>query len=183
MKKVFILLYFVFPIFSFGQKQDSTAKFLLPIDSVTKEVTYAEVEHVDSTEANTLYSRAKLFKTVSSTNNAFDIESTDDVSKIVLLNAKAPVDVAKIMKMGFSSTVTYLIKIECKDNRYRYTLSNFLYHIVDMKSGYDIQLKPTDEKPKFYVESDWKFLQMQTKIATLIATDKLKKHMSYNSSF
>lgn len=182
MKKALLFILFLLPLFLFAQKQDSTTS-LLPVDSITKEVSFSEVVHLDSTDANTLYSRAKLFNTISTPNDVYAIQSTDDISKIVLFNSKTPVLSAKLMKMGFSSTLSYIVKVECKDGRYRYTETNFKYHIVDPSSGYDIQLKPTDDKPEFLSASDWKFIQMQTKIVFMTASDRLKKHMSYNSDF
>lgn len=164
------------------QKEDADLVVDFPTDSITKEILYSEVVKVDSAEAPKLFSRAKLFS-ASYFKNLNDLKPViDDYSKTILIKPSSVIEVSRALALGYSGNLTYLVKVECKDNRYRYTLTDFLYHVVDTRSGNDVPMKLSNERPSFFNKKEWHLIQFQAKTESLIVINNLKKQMTVNSS-
>jgi len=96
----------------------------LPIDTVTKNITYQEVVYVDGINKNQLYTRAK----------EWFVKTFVSAKEVIQLDDK---EVGKIIGKGSSNTsytylgvfvsvnIDYTISITLKDNKYRYEITSF----------------------------------------------------------
>ena len=108
---------------------------ILPIDSLTKQITYSEVIKVDSLESKmVLYSKAREWfaKTYKSSSDVIQMDDKES-GKLV---GKALMQVYhKALGSSFpSGYINYTISIYVKDGRYRYEITNF-YHSGQYVSG------------------------------------------------
>lgn len=121
MKKIFFT-FFLFTSVIFAQ----TPK--LPIDSITKEITYSEVVKLDSTfTKDKLFSNAKLWisKTFNSSKSIIDTE--DKQEGVIIIK---PMFQAYHRALGMdhnSGHIEYTLKIFIKDGKYKYEITDF-YH-------------------------------------------------------
>jgi hypothetical protein len=117
-------------------KKKSEQSVSFPIDSSTGKFSFVEVVKVDSVDAGTLYSRAKLFIA-----NAF--VSAQDVTQLADENTKTVVCKGN-MTAAVGGVVRFTLTIQCKDGRYRFSLTDF-YHSFESKnmSGGNLE----NEKP------------------------------------
>lgn len=91
-------------------------------------ISYQDVIKADSITKDRLYNAAKAWFVASFENSRFVIQSDNPTSgsisgrgsyeKLVMVNPKAA------MGIGQNCQYTFLITIECKDNRYRYTIND-----------------------------------------------------------
>jgi hypothetical protein len=125
MKKIVVLLSLL-PFFSFAQNNENTIS--LPLDSATNEIVYTEVVKVDSVSAADLYSRAKLFVADVYKSSKDVTQLNDDASKTILIKPITYVQFSGLMTSAYSANVQYQLKIEIKDNRYRYRIEGFDYY-------------------------------------------------------
>jgi hypothetical protein len=107
----------------------------LPIDSVTKMITYTEVVNVDTSLGKLeLYSRAREWfaKAYNSSQNVIQMDDKES-GKIV---GKALTQVYhKALGSNYpSGHINYTISIYLKDGRYKYEITNF-YHTGQLVSG------------------------------------------------
>ena len=107
----------------------------LPIDSITKMITYTEVINVDtSANKQELYSRAREWfaKAYKSSTNVIQMDDKES-GKIV---GKALMQVYhKALGSNFpSGHINYTISIYLKEGRYKYEVTNF-YHTGQLVSG------------------------------------------------
>lgn len=89
-------------------------------------ITYVGVEKADSISRQELHSRAKLFfaETFVSANDV--VQMDDKESGIVLGKGLSTISI-KSGKYEFPVNLKYTIKVECKDNRYKWTITNIIY--------------------------------------------------------
>ncbi|HKR03504.1 MAG TPA: DUF4468 domain-containing protein [Bacteroidia bacterium] len=102
------------------------AQTTLPTDSATGRITFTEVVKVDSTAASELYSRAKIWFG-ETFNSAQSVIQTDDAnSKTIVGKGGAVYYMNGLTGEKFNAgTIHYMIKVEAKDNRYKYTITDF----------------------------------------------------------
>ena len=179
MKKLLLIL--LLPFYSLAQ--DDATKVNFPLDS-TRNISFSEVIKVENTDAQTLYSRAKLFIAEAYKSNKDVTQLNDDAAKIVLIK---PV-IKNIWHDGWVGTcngyTSYQLKIECKDGKYRYTLNGLIFHetsyglklIVD-NIGSDLLVKPKDIN-----EKNWNKIQLQSSADIKILISILKSKMIATSS-
>jgi len=111
--------------------------------------TYTGVVKVDSASATILYSRAKRFvaetyKSGKTVTDLDDATTTTIILKPLMDSYSSSVSMSAISS-SCSASVKYTFTIECKDGRYKYTLSDF-HHVIDIGqcgAGGDL----TSEKP------------------------------------
>jgi hypothetical protein len=89
------------------------------------------VVNVDSASANDLYSKAKKFVAINFVNAKEVTQLDDDNSKTVIGKGITTV----LVNVGIGSlvpvNVKYTFVIQAKDNRYKYSIKNFLFHNTD----------------------------------------------------
>ncbi|MEO6136651.1 MAG: DUF4468 domain-containing protein [Ginsengibacter sp.] len=120
MSKLF-LLFSLLPIFAFSQT-DSLQK------NSNGQYEISEIVNVDSSSKDDLYSRAKKFVAINFKSGKAVTQLNDDNSKTVVGKG---VETMKI-KISIGSPVyqpmDYTFTILCKDNRYKYVISDFLFY-------------------------------------------------------
>lgn len=109
----------------YAQKPSELPVPALPIDERTKLVTYQNVVG-EPGKPSELYGRAMKWVKDYYKNTAEVIKSADSVKCVISL--RSSVRIYYIMKDGtkyLKNVVYYNLKIECRDNRYRYTITDF----------------------------------------------------------
>lgn len=126
MKKT--LLFFnmmLITVLTMAQKPEELPVPTLPIDDHTQLVTYQEVIQQKGTPQE-LYDRALIWVKKYYKNTAEVIKSQDRDKAVILMHSS--VKIYSKQKDGtqvLHNIVYYDFKLECKDNRYRYTITNF----------------------------------------------------------
>lgn len=93
----------------------------------TGRIEYTEVVKVDSANAAILYSNAKIFiaKSFKSAKNVTDL--SDENSKTVIIKGNMPVSVRSMGSFWDYGVVWFQISIQCKDGRYKYSITDFVH--------------------------------------------------------
>lgn len=168
MKRLLILL--LIPITSYTQTT-------LPVNPDTKRYEYTGVENVDSINATDLYSRAKLVITKVFVSGKDVTQLTDDNSKTIIGKGLIPVALpnsAYEFKHGY---VQFTFTIQCKDNRYKYSLGDFvLEYEAQAKKQRDMPFERED--PKAVTSKQWEKLKLQFFIQITALIETMKKEMS-----
>ncbi len=200
MKKVFFLL-MLFPIISICQssdpetilrdkeererirqeKEDAKNIFPFPKDSGNNSIKYTGVEVVQNTSAQELYSRGRLFIANVYRSGKDVTQLNDDVAKTILGKGAGEVIYSEALGPKRRGLVKYQIKIECKDNRYRYTIDQLTFNFV-VDTGFDEWLFDSPKRPRYVTKKSWYNIQESSdeRIRSLIET--LKSAMSKASS-
>ena len=102
----------------------------LPSDSSSGKITFQGVITVDSVSAKELFSRSKIWfaKTFNSSNDV--IQNIDNDNYIIIGKAKMRAHAQNFGERTWGY-VSYSITIYCKDNRFKYVISD-LYHEGDV---------------------------------------------------
>ena len=166
-----LLLITLLPLQSFCQS-DSIPK------NVLGKYDYTDVVNVDSAAADKLYSNAKIFIV-----DAF--KSGKDVTQMNDENAKtvAGTGTQKIYFKGISlSAVDKFIKfkffIQCKDGRYKYSISNFELEMIDNRGSSSIPLENEKELKHFVTKNMKAQLMRQVNNSMRKFINDLNKNMS-----
>jgi hypothetical protein len=173
MKKVPLIAVMIICYFSV-YAQDTKINF--PIDSITKEVVFTEVVNIPNSSAQDIYSRAKLFVAEYYKSAKSVTQLNDDNQKVVFIRPIIQNYIKSLLVSGEWGFTSYSLKIECKDNKCRYTITD-LYHHKDLstrKDGGNLnQVKAT-----YYPDKWWNQFREQdyTEIDLLIKS--LKKEMA-----
>lgn len=198
MKKTIVLILLCFLVINSSYSQDVDLYFRdqqlkkqqddkiiadWPLDAKTKEILFTEVVNVDSSTAKELYSRAKLFVADAYKSSKSVTDLNDDEAKIILIKP--------MMKVAYKDFLTnipyyvqYQMKIECKDNRYRYSVEGHTLLVPSSRSLVDDLYSFTEKKPFLFSKKSWIGLQNQAILDTKTTIYLLKKAMSKpNSDF
>lgn len=126
MKKTpLFLLLILFAMSAFAQKAQEYIKPELPMDEDNKLVTYKEVVQVEGT-AQDLYDRALAWVKTEYVNTNEVIKSSDRDAGLLELRSSVKIHSRdKTGKPFFKNIVYYRFKIECRDGRYRYVITDF----------------------------------------------------------
>lgn len=96
---------------------------------------YTAVVNVDSASADKLYSNAKMFVALSFKSGKDVTQLNDDAGKTVIGSGNTPTT----LNVGFGTSVASAVKftfiIQCKDNRYKYSISEFQYYNTGDRSS------------------------------------------------
>lgn len=126
MKKISLLLLLaMLSTMAFAQKNKLPEEPALPIDENTKLVTYQDVVNEPGTPQE-LYDRALLWVKEFYKNTSEVIKKSDRESAVIQM--RSSVRIYGMQKDGtrhFRNIVYYNFKLECRDNRYRYTITDF----------------------------------------------------------
>lgn len=168
-KQLFLSLVLLFSVSAlFAQKPD-----IVPIDETTKLITYQDVVNVEGS-ADTLYLRAISWIN-SFYNNPADVTKVRDRenARIVGKHRIAMKDVdADGNILPANKAIGYTIKIECKEGRYRYTITDFN---LRQTSYFPLEKWITEEDPGFCPDCNNYLRQIDEFVRDLI--DKLKEGM------
>lgn len=179
MKNLFVIL-FLIPFISFSQSE---------MDIDTLSFNFSEIVQVDSMDAKSLLSNAKLFVA-----NAF--VSAKDVTQLVDENSNTIVVKGlltlplKNLPYGFSYmkdfTTTVKLQIQTKDNKYKYILSDFIVKGNAVYDGYDLSSPYQKQKGEIGQKQHKKLWDTMKETAynfVTLFTLNLKKQMITKSDF
>ena len=127
MKKIIVVLVAVFAcLATFAQKTTEIPEApYLPIDERTNLVTYQDVVKQEGTP-KVLYDRAMDWVKKYYKNTAEVIKSADPEKCVINMRSSVRIFYKdKDGTMRFKNIVYYNFKLECRDNRYRYTITDF----------------------------------------------------------
>jgi hypothetical protein len=126
MKKViFSLVVLMMSVAAFAQKTEIPEAPNLPIDERTNLVTYQDVVKQEGTP-KVLYDRAMEWAKKYYKNTAEVIKSADPEKCVINMRSSVRIFYKdKEGTMRFKNIVYYNFKLECRDNRYRYTITDF----------------------------------------------------------
>lgn len=157
------------PLLSFAQSKNDTISF-----------NYTGVEAVDSVPARILYSRAKLFA-AENFKSAKDVIQMDDSEAGLLLMKGNIIPVIKGALIGNfeAGFVHFTMKVQVKDGKYKYTLSDFEHENFGNYRSNGGSL--TNRKPAcgtFYLTKNyWHQIKEQTDMHAQALIDALKSRM------
>ncbi len=127
MKKIVsILLVMVVAMTAMAQKPEKLPVPDLPIDERTQLVTYQDVIQMEGATPDTLYNRAMAWIKQHYKNTSEVIKNADPEKKVI--DMRSSVRIFSKQKDGTmmpKNVVYYNFKLECRDGRYRYTITNF----------------------------------------------------------
>ena len=125
MKKILIFLAVCVSMTAFAQKTEIPEAPYLPIDERTNLVTYQDVVKQEGTP-KVLYDRAMNWVKKYYKNTAEVIKSADPEKCVINMRSSVRIYYKdKDGTMRFKNIVYYNFKLECRDNRYRYTITDF----------------------------------------------------------
>jgi len=126
MKKIIIFLVAICAcIAALAQKTEIPEAPYLPIDERTNLVTYQDVVKQEGTP-QVLYDRAMAWAKKYYKNTAEVIKSADPEKGVINMRSSVRIFYKdKEGTMRFKNIVYYNFKLECRDNRYRYTITDF----------------------------------------------------------
>ncbi len=149
---------------------------VLPVDSITGRITYTGVVQVDSASADELFSRATLWYASTFTSAKTAMELSDRATGVIVSDPKVNFPAYFIMNNGTrreSGSVRFSLKIQCKEGRFRYTLTD-LVHVHP--GGYTI---PLEEKSQLsYRQYLWASLKDEANMSVNALIQSLSKSMS-----
>lgn len=159
MVRVFIVLLFVAPTLAIGQSAH------LPIDSVTKLITYEEVVLVAGVNKDELHSRAReWFARVF--NSAKSVIQMDDSRSGKMIGKGSAQASYTAMGQTVEYDLLYTVSITAKDHKFRYEISSFIF---DMTGPYNTSfVKTTHNAEKIFSDNT-------DEIQKLKLPDKFKK--------
>jgi hypothetical protein len=140
MKKVMLLTIVSLMVFSIDNYGQDAPKF--PIDEQSGKIVYTEVVNIDSTSRSELYLRAKTWF-VHNFNSANNVIQLDDKESGKLIgNALFDVRLSLMSKQN-AGFVRFLVEIQVKDGRYKYTFTDFWHEAgtTDIATPGDLTLK------------------------------------------
>lgn len=115
--------------FSFGQKKNTDIEvFSMPIDEYTNLITYQNVITMKASPSE-LYERARKWAEKYYANPTRVIKTADSLNHVLV--CKSNIKIHTLSKDGKTSVmagvVSYKLRIEAKNDRYRYTFTDFVF--------------------------------------------------------
>jgi hypothetical protein len=168
MKAKTLLLATFLPVISWAQK--------INVDTISWN--YTGVVQVDSASANTLQSRAKLF-VAESFKSGKDVTQLDDPGVIVVKGNIAPIVKVPLLGKIEYGYVHFTAKIQVKDGKYKYTLTEFNHEAHEPNTGSGGNL--TNRKPAcgtfLMTEGQWRQIKAYTNERVLALIVQLEHAM------
>lgn len=147
-----------------------------PLDPTTKQILFTEVVNVENSSAQELYSRGKLFVADAYKSSKSVTQLNDDQAKIILIKPVISV-LYKDFWVQETYYVRYQLKIECKENRYRYTIEGHNL-VMNTSKGDELQYSFLEKKPFGFSKKSWIDLQNQALAGTKLIISILKSTMN-----
>lgn len=172
-----LLLFFsLLPVFAFSQT-DTLQK------NSNGQYEISEVVSVDNTSADDLYSRAKKFVAINFKSGKAVTQLNDDNSKTVVGKGVATMKIKISIGSPVYQPMDYTFTIQCKDNRYKYVISDFLfYNTGDLKTTKALEDESYWLKNK-RAEKMWLDIKEQTTEQMNSLISLLKKSMTENNNW
>ncbi len=142
---------------------------------------YTDVVKVDSASADKLYSNAKLF-IVDAFKSGKDVtQLNDDNTKTVAGSGNFSIETKGLMSSAIDKRIHFRILIQCKEEKYKYTLNNleasFIYGAVDDR----FPLEYGGDKSHQYLTKKQRLEYNKAIVDNMISLiSDLKKHMAAN---
>lgn len=173
-----IILMLLLPGFSISQTGP------LPLNK-SNIVEFTDVVKVDSIDATTLYSRAKLFIAQSFVDNKAVTQLNDDAGKQIYAKGNLRVSCKDFLGNHEYGTVAFAVTIQAKDGRYRYSITDF-QHNFQMNnhnaSGGSIE----NDKPRcgglMMTKKCWNEIKDQTNTQMKAFINTLQEYMTGKSN-
>ncbi len=125
-KTVFLHIVLLTAWSAIAQKPSKLEVPNLPIDERTQLVTYQDVVTMEGASADTLYNRAMNWVKSFYKNTNEVIKNADSTKGVIEMRSNVRIfSKQKDGTMLPKNVVYYNFKLECRDGRYRYTLTNF----------------------------------------------------------
>lgn len=123
MKKILILTMLLMSGVCFGQKEE----IILPMDSARGSVAYTQVIKIDSVNAAQLYAKAKIW-IADEFRSAKDVIQFDDkeLHTVIVKGVDQFYIKGLVGNNEPAGWINFSMKIECKDEKYKYTISDFV---------------------------------------------------------
>lgn len=115
------LVFFLVPVLTFSQAAD------FPRDENGK-MSFTEVVNVDRSSSQILYSKAKLF--LAKKYPSLKEVMYDDEPHTIMVNPISETPLSLFKALNGKGSIKFKIIVEAKDNRYKYTLSDFTYEEI-----------------------------------------------------
>lgn len=163
-----------------------TGQINLPIDKTTGNAVFTEVITVDSVSAEDLYNRAKLF-IATSYNSAQNVtQMADDKQHTLVIKAYRVGNCENWAGPGTFAGFTYTFKIFCKDNRYKYEISDIIHTKIydpqgSASAGGRIENEIPDGGMNKMMKKIWASLRLNMVNNTDALINSLKTSMSKKS--
>lgn len=143
MKKLLLIVSLIFSVIPFAKAQDPVVQ--VPVDEDTKLITYKEVVQQQGNKTE-LYNRALewINKTYKNPSDVTRVRNPEN--GVIELIHRIELNYTEKDVTRSAGIVDYFMKIECRDGRYRYTITNFNLRQV---SRYPIE-KWMDKSDKDY---------------------------------
>lgn len=149
---------------------------VLPVDSLTGRITYTGVVQVDSTTADELFSRATLWYAATFKSAKAAMELSDRATGVITSDPAANFPAYFIFNNGNrkeSGRIQFSLKIQCKDGRFKYTLTDLVHIHPD---GYKMLLER--ESQMAYRKVLWATMKEEANKSVTELIQSLTKSMS-----
>lgn len=145
----------------------------LPIDPESKKITFQETVESDTLKKDVLYERSKEWIKNYYKSDRYDMN--DVVKSRLMKESYFVIKLTYDYKYKSDNNVTYMITIESKEGKYRYTITDFRFYNV--KSGPKTELALEAAYAKMNTQNKGEAVTQINKEVALIVED-LKKYMS-----
>jgi hypothetical protein len=159
---------------------------ILPIDSITHQITYSGIVVVDSSSADLLFDRAKEWF-VHSFNSANDVVQMEDKERKKIIG-KGKFDVVTSYMSSLSTNslgyVKFSVEIQAKEGRYRYVITDFWHEQGSSKANTpnDLRLVRPGGGVLTMGMKNWNGIKSQMNDFVLLLIKNLKDSMSKDIS-
>ncbi len=143
-------------------------------------IEFTEVVSVDSASPSALYSRSKLF-VAHAFNSAPDVTKLDDPATSTLITkGLLPRNYTNPFNRAHGGNVQFTLTIQCKDGRYKYTLTD-LVHIDNVSVGGGPLENDSPTSKMYITKKAWAKIKQETSTRISALIDELKKTMTQSS--
>lgn len=183
MKKLLILLLFVYPTIVLSQEKTNNNRIVLPIDSSTNLITYQEVVDAKGATKDQLYIKgrewfAKSFK------SANDVIQMDDKDAGKIIGKATSQGIYTSGGLSIPYKMLYTISITTKNNKYRYEITSFITQFTgSVMNGVSAPMEQyyimySELSNSTNLKGKTKTNQLNTSIEGILAVDKIGKDIS-----
>ena len=133
-----------------------------PINEKTGRAEYTDVVNVEGNTAEQLYLRAKEWFAVAFKDSRTVLEFDDNITHKLIGNGSFPVIIKELGLTRSGGNVKFTITLQFKDGRYKYKISNLIYHYPKYYANnypLDVEKNPSISIHK----KNWIFIQDQAK--------------------